>query len=69
MKSYLASYQGKGETVTPSALNLSRITDVIAKIDALSGTVRSAPPAFFRPLPAPGVSSLARKRLEAGPDY
>jgi len=47
VKSYLASYQGKGETVTPSALNLSRITDVIAKIDALSGTVRSALPALF----------------------
>jgi hypothetical protein len=39
VKSYLASYKGKGETVTQSALDLSRIADVMTKIDALSGTL------------------------------
>jgi hypothetical protein len=37
VKSYLLSYQGKGETVTQSALDVARIGDVVAKIDALSG--------------------------------
>ena len=42
VKSYLASYQGKGETVTQSALDLSCITDVVAKIGTLSGTLIAA---------------------------
>jgi hypothetical protein len=43
VKSYLASYQGKGEVVTQSALDLSRIADVVTKIGALSGTLIAAP--------------------------
>lgn len=42
MKSYLASYQGKGEVVTQSALDLSCITDVVTEIGALSGTIIAA---------------------------
>ncbi|MDA8123959.1 MAG: clostripain-related cysteine peptidase [Deltaproteobacteria bacterium] len=37
VKSYLASYKGKGEMVTQSALDVAMIGDVAAKIDALSG--------------------------------
>ena len=36
VKSYLLSYQGKGEIVTQSAFDVSRIDDVVTKIDALS---------------------------------
>jgi hypothetical protein len=39
VKSYLASYKGKGETVTQSALDVARIGDVVAKIDALSNVL------------------------------
>ena len=39
VKSYLASYKGKGETVTQSALDVSRIGDMTAKIDALAGVL------------------------------
>jgi len=42
VKSYLASYQGKGEIVTQSALDLSRSADVLTKIDALSETLVTA---------------------------
>jgi hypothetical protein len=42
VKSYLSSYQGKGETVTQSALDVSRIGDVVTKIDALSKTLLTA---------------------------
>jgi len=42
VKSYLASYKGKGEIVTQSALDLSRIADIVAKIDALSGALLAA---------------------------
>ena len=42
VKSYLASYQGKGETVTQSALDVARINDVVAKIDVLSGALPNA---------------------------
>jgi len=42
VKSYLSSYQGKGETVTQSALDVSRIGDVVTKIDALSKTLPTA---------------------------
>ncbi len=41
VKSYLASYQGKGETVTQSALDLSCTANVVMKIGALSGTLIS----------------------------
>jgi len=36
VKSYLLSYKGKDETVTQSALDVSRIGEMTAKIDALS---------------------------------
>lgn len=39
VKSYLASYRGKSETVTQSALDLGHIDDVVTKIDALSGAL------------------------------
>ncbi len=42
VKSYLASYKGKGEVVTQSALDLSCIADVVTKIGALSGTLIAA---------------------------
>jgi len=42
VKSYLLSYQGKGETVTQSALGLARINDMVTKIDALSGSLLAA---------------------------
>ena len=42
VKSYLASYKGMGETVTQSALDLSRTAAVVAKIDALSGALLAA---------------------------
>lgn len=42
VKSYLASYQGKGEIVTQSALDVSRIGDVVTKIDTLSAALLSA---------------------------
>ncbi len=42
VKSYLASYKGKGETVTQSALDVARIGDVVTKIDALSGDLITA---------------------------
>ena len=42
VKSYLASYRGKGETVTQSALDLSRIGAVTAGIDALSEILLAA---------------------------
>jgi len=42
VKSYITSYNGKGETVTQSALDLIRINDVVTKIGTLSGTLISA---------------------------
>ncbi|MCK9365128.1 MAG: clostripain-related cysteine peptidase [Syntrophales bacterium] len=42
VKSYLASYQGKGEIVTQSALDLSRSADVVTKIDTLSEVLVAA---------------------------
>jgi len=42
VKSYLASYKGKGETVTQSALDLCRTAVVVTKIDALSGALLAA---------------------------
>ncbi|MDA8126355.1 MAG: clostripain-related cysteine peptidase [Deltaproteobacteria bacterium] len=39
VKSYLLSYKGKGETVTQSVLDLARIGDAVAKIDALAGVL------------------------------
>ena len=42
VKSYLVSYQGKGETVTQSALDLSCIAEVVTKIGVLSGTLLAA---------------------------
>lgn len=42
VKSYLVSYQGKGETVTQSALDLSHIADVVTKIDGLAGVLLTA---------------------------
>ena len=42
VKSYLVSYQDKGETVTQSALDLSRIADVVTKIDTLSKVLVAA---------------------------
>lgn len=35
VKSYLASYKGKGETVTQSALNAARVSEVVTKLNAL----------------------------------
>ncbi len=46
VKNYLASYLGKDETVTQSALDVGQIQDLMAKIDALSGALlTSASPA------------------------
>ena len=42
VKSYLASYKGKSETVTQSALDVDRIDDVVTKIDALAGALPAA---------------------------
>ena len=42
VKSYLLSYKGQGEIVTQSALDVSRIGEVVAKIDALSGVLLTA---------------------------
>jgi len=42
VRSYLASYQGKGETVTQSAIDVGRISDVATRIDALTGTLSAA---------------------------
>jgi len=42
VKSYLASYKGKGETVTQSALDAGQIDDVVTKIDALSEAILAA---------------------------
>ena len=42
VKSYLASYKGKNETVTQSALDTGQIDDVVTKIDALSGALIAA---------------------------
>jgi len=42
VKNYLLSYQGKGETVTQSALDVSRIDDVVTTIDALAGVLLAA---------------------------
>jgi len=39
VKSYLASYKGKGEVVTQSALDASRVSDIVAKIGAVAGTL------------------------------
>ena len=51
VKSYLASYKGKGETVTQSALDLGHIDDMMAKIDALSKAF--LPPSRPTPSPSP----------------
>lgn len=42
VKSYLLSYQGKGEIVTQSALDVSRIGEMTAKVDALSEALLAA---------------------------
>jgi len=42
VRSYLASYQGKGETVTQSAIDVGRISDVATRLDALTGTLIAA---------------------------
>jgi hypothetical protein len=42
VKSYLASYQGKGETVTQSAIDASRISDVVNRLDALASALIAA---------------------------
>ncbi|MBU2055073.1 MAG: hypothetical protein KKC25_08860 [Proteobacteria bacterium] len=42
VKSYLLSYKGKNETVTQSAIDLSRIGEMTAKVDALSATLLAA---------------------------
>jgi hypothetical protein len=42
VRSYLASYKDKGEIVTQSALDASRINDIVTKIDALSKTLLPA---------------------------
>jgi len=42
VKSYLLSYRGKDETVTQSALDLSRIGEMTAKVDALSASLLAA---------------------------
>jgi hypothetical protein len=52
VKSYLASYKGKGETVTQSALDLCRIADVVTRIDALSGAILSALETDVKPIAA-----------------
>ena len=39
VKSYLASYQGKGETVTQSALDAGRVSDLVTKLDAMSAAL------------------------------
>jgi hypothetical protein len=52
VKSYLASYKGKGETVTQSALDLCRIADVVTRIDALSGALLSALETDVKPIAA-----------------
>ena len=42
VKSYLLSYKGKDETVTQSALDVSRIGEMTAKVDALSASLLTA---------------------------
>ena len=42
VKIYLASYKGKGETVTQSALDVGQIDNVVTKIDVLSGALLTA---------------------------
>ncbi|MBU2227923.1 MAG: hypothetical protein KJ936_09740 [Proteobacteria bacterium] len=42
VKSYLLSYKGKNETVTQSALDVSRIGEMTAKVNALSETLLAA---------------------------
>jgi hypothetical protein len=52
VKSYLASYKGKGETVTQSALDLCRTADVVTKIGALSGPLLAALETDTKPIAA-----------------
>jgi len=52
VKSYLLSYKGKDETVTQSALDLSRINNVVRKIDVLSGTLLAALETDAKPIAA-----------------
>jgi len=42
VKRYIASYKGQGETVTQSALNVSRIADLTTKVDALADTLSAS---------------------------
>jgi len=42
VRSYLLSYKGKDETVTQSALDVSRIGEMTAKVDALSASLLAA---------------------------
>ena len=42
VKSYLLSYKGKDETVTQSALDVNRIGEMTAKVDALSASLLAA---------------------------
>ena len=52
VKSYLASYKGKGETVTQSALDLCRTADVVTKIGALSVPLFAALDTDAKPIAA-----------------
>jgi hypothetical protein len=42
VKSYILSYKGKDETVTQSAIDVGRIGEMTAKVDALSATLLAA---------------------------
>lgn len=82
VRSYLASYKGKGETVTQSALDLGRSDDVVTKIDALSAALLSAIETDAKPITAARAKSprfyddnyidllcfAKRLRSTAGPD-
>ena len=52
VKSYLASYKGKGETVTQSALDLCRTADVVTKIGAMSVPLFAALDTDAKPIAA-----------------
>ncbi len=77
VKSYLASYKGKGETVTQSALDLVQINDVVAKIDALAAletdtkaiaAAREKSPRFYDDNYIDLLSFAKNLRKKAGPD-
>jgi len=77
VKSYLASYKGKGETVTQSALDLVSISDVVAKIDALAAletdakviaNARANSPRFYDDNYIDLLCFAKHLRRKAGPD-